>query len=124
MIFKEEVKVTDKQVIITVSCKVRKYAHEKKHIYNKLKIQSLIPKDLKEKVQKNSEPTTIVSNLSRKNHKNEGTWVFNIISEKESLISSKKDDIIKTEKESNTSNDTTKTQKSRTRTRRSRTTKN
>ena len=122
MIFKEEVEVTDKEVKITVSCKVRKYAHEEKHIYNVSKIQSLIPENLKGKIEKHYEPTSIISNLSRDNHSNIGVWGFNIICQKENLTNNKKSDTIKVQKESNSSNDTAKTQ--RTRTRRSRTSKN
>ena len=124
MIFTEEVEVTESELKIKVSCKIRKYARESKHIYDKSRIKNLIPEDLREVIRKTSEPKGIVSNLNRENHTNSGVWSFSIKPKKENLTSIKNSSTIKAKKESNTSNEKPKTTKTtRTRTRRPRSTK-
>ena len=128
MIFKEEVTILKQEIIIEVSCKKRKYAHEDKIIYDITRINNLIPEELMGNIIDSSGPDKVISNLDRPGHTNRGVWSFYIHDGKKKLTNKTKNDTINV-KESNVTKNDTKTTNSRpksaaTRTRRTRSTKN
>ena len=81
MIFKEEVTIKEKEkkLIITISCKRRKYAFEEKKVYPLSRISDLIPENLKGKVKQVQAPPKHISNVNHPAFQLSGQWVFSII---------------------------------------------
>jgi len=77
MTFKEEIKVEESKLTITISCTMRKYSADPKLVYEK-DVKDLIPEELKEKVVLISEPTCRISNIDYHGHTNFGQWIYEL----------------------------------------------
>jgi len=78
MTFKEEVKIENEKLTITVSCEMRKFSIDPKLFYER-KVEELIPEELRNKVRLISSPVNKVSNTNYANHAPRGQWIFEII---------------------------------------------
>jgi len=81
MIFREEVIVENRRLIIKVSCKKRKYALEEKKVYVR-DIEELIPENLKSNVKLIESPQKHISNIDHREFSQAGQWVFAINTKK------------------------------------------
>ena len=88
--FKKEIKLKEeeKKLYITVSIEKRTYINQKRLTFEE-DILKIIPEQYKEKVTMVSKPNYKISNFTRNNHQQSGTWIFEIKTENEEIKNEK-----------------------------------
>lgn len=79
-----EINKEEKTITITVSCEKRKHAIDQKAVF-KESLETLIPEELRNKVNLISKPNKPVSNLEFIDHANVGIWVYSFNNDEEKV---------------------------------------
>tara|TARA_Y100000361_G_C11035016_1_gene276847 strand:+ start:138 stop:467 length:330 start_codon:yes stop_codon:yes gene_type:complete len=91
--FKKEINFIEEEnkLLITISIQKRTYINQKKVTFEENIVDS-IPEQFIEIATLVEEPNFKISNFTRNNHKQSGTWVFKINQEKEKIKNDRKAD--------------------------------
>lgn len=76
--FEKDIKIEKEKLTITVTCEKRRNIYEPKTVY-KEKIETLIPQELKGKVNLVSKPEDKLSNMAIPGHCQTAVWVYEIV---------------------------------------------
>lgn len=76
--FEKDIKIEKEKLVIKITCEKRRSIHDPKAVY-KEKVDTLIPQELRGKVNLISKPEDKLSNMVIPGHCQEAVWVYEIV---------------------------------------------